>query len=207
MPESIGDTQGVLEVQWWRRVDGAFWAAPTGPGSEDACLPDHPVVQVLWNDAAAFAKWAGGALPTETQWEPAARGGGDDAMFPWGDAEPNDTDYTPCNIWQGHFPDTNTGFDGHVTTAPAHSYEPNGYGLYNMVGNVWEWTAETYKVKSLKKQVKAKLEGIKGYRLLKGGSFLCHKSYCFRYRIAARSGNSPDSTTTHQGFRAVFPAG
>jgi sulfatase modifying factor 1 len=128
-------------------------------------------------------------------------------MFPWGDEEPNDADFTPCNIWQGHFPDTNTGVDGYVTTAPARSFDPNGYGLYNMVGNVWEWTAETFRVKSLKKPVKAKLDQMKGYRLLKGGSFLCHKSYCFRYRIAARTGNSPDSTTTHQGFRVVFPAG
>lgn len=207
VPQTVGATEGVLEVQWWRRVDESYWAAPNGPGTEDACLPDHPVVQVSWNDAAAFAKWAGGALPKEAQWEHAARGGREDAMFPWGDEEPNDADFTPCNIWQGHFPDTNTGVDGYVTTAPARSFDPNGYGLYNMVGNVWEWTAETFRVKSLKKPVKAKLDQMKGYRLLKGGSFLCHKSYCFRYRIAARTGNSPDSTTTHQGFRVVFPAG
>ena len=135
---------------------------------------------------------------------PAARGGRADVLFPWGDREPDDTDFLPCNIWQGQFPDVNTAADGHVTTAPARSFEPNGYGLYNMAGHVREWTGEPYKVRSLKKSVKERLRGMKGYKLSKGGSFLCHRSYCFRYRIAARSGTSPDSATTHHGFRVVW---
>ncbi len=207
VPDSVGPTRAVAGVEWWRVVEGASWRDPNGPGTgPDTWHPDHPVVHVSWNDATAFARWAGGRLPTEAEWEHAARGGLGDVAFPWGVQEPNDTDYQPCNIWQGRFPDTNLLLDGHDTTAPAHSFDPNGYGLFNMVGNVWEWTSETYRVRSLRKEVKDRLKQMKGYRLSKGGSFLCHKSYCFRYRIAARSGTSPDSTTTHQGFRVVWPA-
>ncbi len=124
--------------------------------------------------------------------------------FPWGDGEPDDNEFFPCNIWQGRFPHTNSCADGYATTAPARSYEPNGFGLYNMAGNCWEWTADTFRVKSLKKRVRERLAAMSGYKLCKGGSFLCHKSYCYRYRIAARTGTSPDSTTTHQGFRVVW---
>ena len=124
--------------------------------------------------------------------------------FPWGDAEPDDSALFPCNIWQGRFPDRNTGADGYTGTAPARSFEPNAFGLYNMVGNVWEWTAEPFRIRSLKKRARAREDGMKGFMLLKGGSHLCHRSYCYRYRIAARSGNSPDSTTTHQGLRLVW---
>ena len=205
VPESLAETQAVANAQWWRRVDGAIWSAPNGPGSEGDCHPDHPVVQVSWNDACAFARWVGGRLPTEAEWEHAARGGQGDVKYPWGDAEPDDISHTPCNIWQGEFPKHNTGQDGYITTAPARSFEPNAYGLYNLVGNVWEWTSETYRVKSLKKSVKKRLAGMKGFKLSKGGSFLCHKDYCYRYRIAARTGTSPDSATPHQGFRVVWP--
>jgi formylglycine-generating enzyme required for sulfatase activity len=206
VPEAVGATQAVVDVEWWRRVDGATWRDINGPGtSAEAWHPDHPVVQVSWHDAQAYAAWAGGRLPTEAEWEHAARGGLGDVRFPWGDAEPNDTDLTPCNIWQGHFPETNSGRDGYLTTAPAYSFAPNGYGLYNLVGNVWEWTSEPFRIPSLKKDVKMRLAAMKGYKLSKGGSFLCHRSYCYRYRIAARSGTSPDSATTHQGFRVVWP--
>jgi sulfatase modifying factor 1 len=204
VPESYGATEGVVEVEWWRRVEGAYWAAPNGPGTEAACLPEHPVTQVSWADARAYCDWVGGRLPTEAEWEHAARGGLGDVRFPWGNEEPNDQDFTPCNIWQGQFPDVNTCQDGFATTAPAQSFQPNGYGLYNMVGNVWEWTAEPYRIRSLKRQVKQRLSAMKGYKLSKGGSFLCHRSYCYRYRIAARSGTSPDSATTHHGFRVVW---
>lgn len=204
VPMSVGPTQAVSEVEWWRRVDGACWFAPNGPETEHDCQPDHPVVHISWNDARAYASWVGGRLPTEVEWEHAARAGQGDVRFPWGNAEPNDTDITPCNIWQGDFPKVNTAADGFVTTAPARSFEPNPWGLYNLVGNVWEWTADPYRVRSLKRAVKDRLSGMKGYKLSKGGSFLCHRSYCYRYRIAARSGTSPDSATTHHGFRVVW---
>jgi len=205
VPEHVGPTQAVVGVEWWRRVDGATWRAVDGPGTEDTWYPDHPVTQVSWNDAAAYAAWVGGRLPTEAEWEHAARGGLEDVPFPWGDTAPDDTAHMPCNIWQGVFPERNTGADGYVTTAPAKSFAPNGYGLYNMVGNVWEWSSEPFKIRSLKKATKARLRDMKGYKLSKGGSYLCHRSYCFRYRIAARVGNSPDSSTPHQGMRIVWP--
>ena len=204
VPDDYGYSEAVPGIDWWRRVDGANWSAPNGPGTETDCLMDHPVVHVSWNDARAYAAWVGGRLPTEAEWEHAARGGLGDVPFPWGEIEPYDVGCTPCNIWQGRFPKLNTRLDGYETTAPAKSFQPNGYGLYNMVGNVWEWTSEPYRNRSLKRQVKERLKGMGGYKLSKGGSFLCHKSYCYRYRIAARSGTSPYSSTTHQGFRIVW---
>jgi len=189
LPKNIKETKGVVGTEWWRVADGADWRNIHGPGTEEsAWKPDHPVVQVSWNDAAAYAKWVGGRLPTEAEWEHAARAGQSDVRFPWGNEEPDDTDTLPCNIWQGKFPEKNTGADG----------------WYNMVGNVWEWTADPFRISSLKKSVQKRMKAMKGYKLLKGGSFLCHRSYCYRYRIAARIGNSPDSTTTHQGFRVVW---
>ena len=202
--DSVPETEGVVGTTWWRKVDGADWRLINGPGSEDAFHDDHPVTQVSWRDARAFAKWAGGRLPSEAEWEHAARGGLQDAPFPWGTVEPDDTDHFPCNIWQGGFPQKNTGRDGYLTTAPARSFDPNGYGLFNMCGNVWEWTADPMKLRSLSKRTKERTRGLKGAKVLKGGSFLCHKSYCFRYRIPARTFNTPDTTTTHQGFRLVF---
>lgn len=204
VPQGADSGQGSAQAMWWRRVDGADWRHINGPGTEDVYFQDHPVVHVSWHDAKAFAQWAGGRLPTEAEWEHAARGGLGDAMFPWGDDKPNDDSFLPCNIWQGKFPDVNTGADGYQTTAPATSFEPNGYGLYNMVGNAWEWTAEPFKIRSLKKTARTRQAGMAGYKLLKGGSHLCHESYCFRYRIAARTGNSPDSSTSHQGLRLVY---
>ena len=206
VPDHIGATRAVIDVEWWRHVDGANWRDINGPDTAaQAWHPDHPVVQISWNDARKYCHWVGGRLPTEAEWEHAARDGLDDVMFPWGNALPNHTDQMPCNIWQGNFPEQNTGLDGYITTAPAQAYAPNGYGLYNVVGNVWEWTADAYAIKSLKKDVRSRLAQMKGYKVSKGGSFLCHASYCFRYRIAARSGTSHDSTTTHQGFRVVWP--
>ena len=204
VPAAIGHTLGIDGLEWWRRVDGAFWRCPNGPGTEHAARPDHPVTHISWHDAMDFAKWAGGRLPTEAEWEHAARGGLGDVPFPWGEAAPNDTDHFPCNIWQGDFPHHDTGADGWHGTAPARSFAPNGYGLYNMVGNVWEWTSEPFRIKSLKKSVKQRLAGMPGFKLSKGGSFLCHRSYCFRYRIAARTGNSPDSAAPHHGMRIVW---
>ncbi len=202
----VPETEGVVGTTWWRKVDGAQWRLVNGPGSESALYADHPVTHVSWRDARAFANWAGGRLPNEAEWEHAARGGLSDAPFPWGVTEPNDTDHMPCNIWQGAFPQSNTGADGYLTTAPARSFEPNGYGLFNMCGNVWEWTSDPMKLRSLSKRTKERMRSLKGAKLLKGGSFLCHKSYCFRYRIPARTFTTPGTTTTHQGFRLAFDA-
>jgi sulfatase modifying factor 1 len=205
VPDVMGATQGVVGADWWRWVDGANWRDINGPDTQaEAWHADHPVVHMSWNDAKAYAKWVGGRLPTESEWEHAARGGLGDVAFPWGDKDPDDTQFTPCNIWQGNFPKINSQKDGFYTTAPAKSFEPNGYGIYNLFGNVWEWTLDNYRIKSLKKAVRQRLAKMTGFKLSKGGSFLCHKSYCYRYRIAARSGTSPDSTTTHQGFRIVW---
>ncbi|WP_394199217.1 formylglycine-generating enzyme family protein [Litoreibacter albidus] len=204
LPADAPVSEALAPVPWWRVVDGASWALPLGPGSEAFCLDDHPVVHVSWNDAQAFARWAGGRLPTEAEWEHAARGGLGDVRFPWGDDEPTDGDFFPCNIWQGRFPDNNLGRDGYTGTAPACSFTSNGYGLYNMVGNVWEYASQPFKVKSLKKSTQHAHAGKRGYKLGKGGSFLCHASYCYRYRIAARTGTSADSSTSHQGFRLVY---
>ena len=205
LPESQGATQGLAGLEWWRRVEGASWRHPAGErgGSPPA---DHPVVQVSWNDARAYAGWAGGRLPTEAEWEHAARGGLGDVPFPWGERAPDDAEFLPCNIWQGRFPTENTAADGFAATAPAVSFTPNGYGLFNMVGNVWEWTADPFRLRSLKRGARQANAEAPGRKLLKGGSFLCHASYCFRYRIAARTGNTPDSASSHMGFRVVYDA-
>jgi len=205
LPADAVPTQGVVDVEWWRRVDGANWRFLAGPGHDFAAeLPDHPVVQVSWHDAKTYAAWIGGRLPSEAEWEHAARGGQGDVPFPWGHAAPDDTGHFPCNIWQGQFPQHNTKGDEYLATAPAQSFAANAYGLYNLVGNVWEWTAEPFRIRSQKKIAKARQAEMTGFKLVKGGSFLCHKSYCYRYRIAARTGNSPDSATTHMGFRVVW---
>jgi len=204
LPDNFEHTQAPVNTQWWRRVNGACWNQIAGPTTEYALQADHPVIHVSWNDAKVFAEWAGGRLPTEAEWEHAARGGLGDVPFPWGHAEPDDINYQPCNIWQGQFPASNSCVDGFDFTAPAKSFEPNGYGLYNMCGNVWEWTSGRLKLTGRSKESRQLAKQLKGSKLLKGGSYLCHKSYCFRYRIAARTGNTPDSTTTHQGFRLVF---
>lgn len=204
LPEGTPPSRAVVDAPWWRMIPGASWRDIYGQGGTEPLKPDHPVVHVSWNDATAFASWAGGRLPTEIEWEHAARGGLEDAPFPWGHKEPNDQDYYPCNIWQGQFPHKNVGLDGYLGTAPARSFAPNGYGLYNMVGNVWELTSEVFKVKSLKKSVIAAHAGKKGFKLNKGGSFLCHRSYCYRYRIAARNSTSADTSTLHMGFRLIY---
>ena len=201
----VEDTLGVAAANWWRKVEGATWRCINGPGTESAWQPDHPVVQVSQNDASAFAAWAVGRLPTEAEWEHAARGGLGDVRFPWGDSEPDDEQHFPCNIWQGHFPHTNTAADGYATTAPVQSFAPNGYGLFNLVGNVWEWTCSPYALRSLRSTAQKQKNRMKGAVVLKGGSFMCHKSYCYRYRIAARTGNTPDGGASHTGFRLVYP--
>lgn len=191
---------------WWRRIDGACWQHPEGPSSSIEDRLDHPVVQVSLADAEAFAAWAGGRLPSEAEWEHAARGGLEARRFPWGDAEPDDEHFTPCNIWQGSFPMNNTCHDGYRGTAPVATFAPNGYGLFNMVGNTWEWCADAFRVRAIGRSADARNLAARRERqhVLKGGSFLCHRSYCYRYRCSARSGVSADSAASHVGFRLVF---
>ena len=195
---------GAAAANWWRQMYGANWQCINGPDAGTETLANHPAVHISHNDALAFAKWANGRLPNEAEWEHAARGGLGDVMFPWGNQEPDDNNFQPCNIWQGTFPHYNTAADGYESTAPVDSFEPNGFGIYNMVGNTWEWTVVPYKARSQRAKAKKHAATLKGAMVLKGGSFMCHKSYCFRYRIAARSGSMRDSTTSHIGFRVVY---
>ncbi len=199
--------QRVAATPWWCKVDGASWARPFGPKSDVTGIEDHPVTHVSWHDAQAYSAWMGGRLPTEAEWEYAAHGGNDD-LYPWGKDEPNDTDTQPSNIWQGSFPEQNTCADGYAGTAPAISFEPNGYGFYNMSGNTWEWIGDAFRIRSLKRGAKLRNAAAaeQKEKVLKGGSYLCHKSYCYRYRIAARTAATPESSTGHMGFRVVLPA-
>lgn len=206
LPDGAMPVVAARDTPWWMRIDGACWSSPEGPGSDLAGREDHPAVQISWADAAAFADWSGGRLPTEAEWEHAARSGSDaDIRFPWGDAEPDDATIH-CNIWQGRFPEENTLADGWYGTAPARSFDPNPSGMFNASGNVWEWTADAYSVRSVSKAAKIRNERARSgrQRVLKGGSFLCHASYCYRYRIAARSGNDADSAASNVGFRVAY---
>jgi formylglycine-generating enzyme required for sulfatase activity len=195
-------------LPWWRRVEGAFWAAPEGPGSDLAGRMDHPVVHVAWFDALAYCTWAGLTLPTEAQWEYAARGGLVHRKFPWGDAlHPGGA--PAMNVWQGRFPDQNSAEDGFALTAPVRAYAPNGFGLYNCCGNVWEWVADWYAAAppigpSPWRDPKGPAQGTA--RIQRGGSYLCHDSYCDRYHVHSRTRNDPDSSTGHAGFRVAGPA-
>ncbi|MCF2940048.1 formylglycine-generating enzyme family protein [Paenibacillus alkaliterrae] len=191
-------------VPWWLVVKGAYWAAPEGSDSAIADRMDHPAVHVSWNDAEAYCRWAEVRLPTEAEWEYAARGGLERKTYPWGDLLKPDGEHR-CNIWQGKFPIKNNASDGYVGTAPVHAFQPNGYGLYNMSGNVWEWCRDWFSP-AYHRQTSATNPLFKqptGKRSMRGGSYLCHRSYCNRYRVAARSSNTPDSSTGNCGFRVV----
>jgi sulfatase modifying factor 1 len=200
-----GRYQAPIEARWWRKVEGACWSRPEGPGSNLEGREDHPVLHIGWADANAFCRWSGGRLPTEAEWEYAARGGLPDATYPWGNEEPDDLSIF-CNIWQGRFPDENTELDGYVGTAPVSCYAPNGYGLYNMIGNVWEWCSDPFRIHSLAKSARLRNAEFsrQGMRVMKGGSYLCHASYCSRYRIAARSGRPADTSAGNTGFRVAY---
>ncbi|MGB0154325.1 MAG: formylglycine-generating enzyme family protein [Verrucomicrobiales bacterium] len=192
-------------TSWWARLEKADWRKPGGPGTNIKKLGDHPVVHVSWNDAAAYAVWAGKRLPTEAEWEYASRGGLETKIYPWGDELMPEGKHR-CNIWQGNFPHEDAAEDGYAGTAPAKSFRANGYGLYHTVGNVWEWTADWW---SPNFHLKGPRENPMGpesgsSRVIKGGSYLCHDSYCNRYRNSARTQNTPDSSTGHTGFRCVI---
>ncbi|MDQ8043383.1 MAG: formylglycine-generating enzyme family protein [Solirubrobacteraceae bacterium] len=185
-------TQGLAAAPWWRQVHGADWAHPAGPGSTTEGREDHPVVHVSRHDAAAWCDWAGARLPSEAEWEFAARGGLVGTRYAWGD-ELMPGGRHMANLFQGDFPAVDTGEDGFAGTAPVDAFPPNGFGLYNVAGNVWEWCLDRFDAPNASP----------GEFVVRGGSHLCHRSYCDRYRVAARTGNTPDSSLSHTGFRAV----
>jgi formylglycine-generating enzyme len=193
------------QTPWWYGVKGAHWRSPYGPGSSLDGLWDHPVVHVSWNDAQAYCEHFGRRLPTEAEWEFAARGGLHGARYPWGNELMADDGAWQCNIWQGRFPNLNTTEDGWLTTAPVRTFAPNGYGLWQAVGNVWEWCSDWFDANFYRSSPRLNPQGpISGTaRVMRGGSFLCHDSYCNRYRNSARSSNTPDSASSNLGFRTV----
>nr|WP_246331096.1 formylglycine-generating enzyme family protein [Saccharopolyspora hordei] len=189
LPDDFPPTRGVAAAPWWRQVMGADWRHPEGPQSDVDDRPDHPVVHVSWTDAQAYCTWAGLRLPTEAEWEYAARGGLSGCAFPWGDELEPGGEHR-MNVWQGVFPRHNEQSDGWYGTCPVTEFEPNGYGLHNTTGNVWEWSADPFGPGDPRRSVR-------------GGSYLCHESYCRRYRVSARQGLTPDTSTGNTGFRCA----
>jgi sulfatase modifying factor 1 len=195
----------VAAAPWWCKVSGVAWNTPEGPGSNLEGRANHPVVQVSWNDAQAFCAWSGQRLPTEAEWEYAARGGLAQKIHPWGDKLRPDGRHR-LNIWQGEFPANDTGDDGYTGTCPVDAFPPNDFGLYSVTGNTWEWCADWFDPAF---HITASRDNPQGpptgsARVMKGGSFLCHRSYCNRYRVAARSSNTPDSAASNIGFRCAL---
>ncbi|XP_059052375.1 formylglycine-generating enzyme [Achroia grisella] len=180
----------VGQAPWWYKIDGADWNHPHGPDSNIKDIMNHPVIHVSWRDAVAYCLWRNARLPTEAEWEAACRGGHRNTKYPWGDKLFPDKKYM-ANIWQGNFPNHNSAKDGYIGTSPVKSFLANDFGFYNMAGNVWEWTQDSWSKDQPEEKVK------------KGGSYLCHRSYCYRYRCSARSHNTEDSSAGNLGFRCA----
>ena len=199
-------TQAVKDAPWWLPVKQAYWLHPEGKDSEISSRGDHPVVHISWNDATAYCQWKDseeGRLPTEAEWEYAARGGLEGRLFPWGN-NPTPKGQHWMNIWQGEFPLKNSLEDGYFSTAPIDSYHPNKFGLFNMAGNVWEWVSDWWTIRhsrEFSENPKGPPSGMD--KVKKGGSYMCHKDYCYRYRCSARSMNTPDSSASNLGFRCA----
>jgi sulfatase modifying factor 1 len=191
---------------WWEYAPGADWQHPEGPDSTIDGRDDHPVVHVAYEDACAYAAWAGKALPREAEWEFAARGGVDGATYAWGEEFAPDG-RAMANTWHGRFPWENLGANGYEGTSPVNAFPANGYGLYDMIGNAWEWTASVFGAPNAEKSKTSCCTGMRGgiaRRVVKGGSHLCAPNYCLRYRPAARQGEAVDTSTCHIGFRCVL---
>jgi sulfatase modifying factor 1 len=205
LPDDFELTRGVVQAPWWRQVFGALWRHPEGPGSSVEDRPDHPVVHVSWRDAEIFCGWAGVRLPTEAEWEYAARGGLVQQPFPWGDQREPGGEHR-MNVWQGVFPSENSLADGFLGTCPVDEFPPNGHGLHNTSGNVWEWCADWFQThfhRTSGRRTDPPGPPNGAAKVTRGGSYLCHHSYCDRYRVAARSSNTPDSSTGNIGFRCA----
>jgi formylglycine-generating enzyme required for sulfatase activity len=194
----------VAAAPWWCKVPGAQWDAPEGPGSHLGDRDNHPVVHVGWPDAQAFCAWSGQRLPTEAEWEYAARGGLEQKLYPWGDDLQPGGEHR-CNIWQGRFPTDDTADDGYAGTCPVDAFPPNAFGLYSVTGNAWEWCADWFDADFHRHAGRVNPTGPPTGigRVMKGGSFLCHKSYCNRYRVGARTSQTPDSSASNIGFRCA----
>jgi len=195
--------ESVQGAPWWIKVENAYWNKPDGSTKAIESIPNHPVTHVSWNDANAYCEWSNTRLPTEAEWEYAARGGLKQNIFPWGDEFLVDGELS-CNIFQGNFPNENNDPEETRFTVPVDFYKPNKYGLYNMVGNVWEWTQDWFsRYHDLEINVNPRGPDKGSTKVIKGGSFLCHDSYCNRYRVSARTSNSVDSSTSNMGFRVI----
>jgi len=204
LPDGVQPARGVGRAPWWRQVEGADWRHPEGAGSSNDGRDDHPVVHVTWNDAHAYATACDKRLPTEAEWEYAARGGLEESSYPWGDELEPGGEHR-MNVWQGTFPRRNTLGDGYYGTCPVDTFPPNAYGLSNMTGNTWEWCADwfsrTFHTQDRRTNPRGPQAGT--HKSIRGGSYLSHASYCRRYRVSARSSLVPDTSSGDLGFRCV----